>query len=246
MTTTFISDLHLCPSRPAATELFLSFLGGPAARTDTLYILGDLFEYWAGDDHLSDPFNAGVCAAIKAVADRGIPVFFLAGNRDFLVGQGFADACSATLVAEPVIRNIAGTPALLLHGDTLCTDDVDYQNFRAMVRAPQWRDEFLSRPLAERIAVIEGLRERSTSEKRRKPMELMDTNNDAVTAAFREHGVTRMIHGHTHRLARHEHRVDGKSCQRWVLGDWSAAMGNCLSCTADGWQFRYWNGKALT
>ena len=246
MTTLFISDLHLCPSRPAATELFLSFIAGPAAQADALYILGDLFEYWAGDDHLGDPFNARVCAAIKAVVDRGIPVFFLAGNRDFLVGQGFADACGATLMTEPVIRNIAGKSALLLHGDTLCTDDVDYQNFRAMVRAPQWRDEFLSRPLAERIAVIEGLRKRSKAEKQRKPMALMDTNNDAVAATFRELGVARMIHGHTHRLSRHRHVIDGKPCQRWVLGDWADTLGNCLSCAADEWKFRYWDGKSLT
>lgn len=248
MTTFFISDLHLCPSRPAATELLLSFLAGPAAQADALVILGDLFEYWAGDDHLSDPFNARICAAIKSVADRAIPipVFFLAGNRDFLVGADFSRACGATLLTEPVIRDIAGKPVLLIHGDTLCTDDIDYQNFRAMVRAPQWRNEFLSRPLAERISVIEGLRQRSTVEKQHKAMALMDTNDDAVAAAFREHGVTRMIHGHTHRLARHEHSVDGKTCQRWVLGDWSDTAGNCLACDADDWQFRYWDGKTLS
>ena len=246
MTTYFISDLHLCPSRPAATELFLSFLAGPATRADALYILGDLFEYWAGDDHLSDPFNARVCAAIKGIANLGIAVFFLAGNRDFLVGEDFAHACGARLLREPLIIEIAGKPVLLVHGDTLCTDDVDYQNFRAMVRAPQWRSDFLSRPLAERIAVIEGLRERSTVEKQRKSMALMDTNNAAVTAAFREHGVTRMIHGHTHRLARHEHSVDGKTCQRWVLGDWSDTAGNCLACDAGDWKFCFWDGKTLT
>ncbi len=246
MTTYLISDLHLCPSRPGATALLLSFLAGPAARAGALYILGDLFEYWAGDDHLGDPFNARVCTAIKAVATHGIPVFFLAGNRDFLVGEDFARACGTSLLTEPLIRDIAGKPTLLLHGDTLCTDDIDYQNFRTMVRAPQWRSDFLSRPLAERISVIEGLRERSTVEKQRKSMALMDTNNDAVAAAFSEHGVTRMIHGHTHRLAHHEHSVDGQICQRWVLGDWSDTAGNCLACDADQWKFRYWDGTALT
>lgn len=246
MTTYFISDLHLCPTRPAATELFLSFLAGPATQADALYILGDLFEYWAGDDHLGNSFNGRVCAAIEVVANLGIPIFFLAGNRDFLVGEDFARSCGASLLTEPLIRDIAGKSTLLLHGDTLCTDDVDYQNFRTMVRAPQWRSDFLSRPLAERISVIEGLRQRSTVEKQHKSMALMDTNNHAVAAAFREHGVTRMIHGHTHRLARHEHSVDGKTCQRWVLGDWSDTAGNCLVCDADDWKFCYWDGKALT
>jgi UDP-2,3-diacylglucosamine hydrolase len=245
LTTTFISDLHLCPSRPAATELFLSFLHGPATHADTLYILGDLFEYWSGDDHLDEPFNARVCRAIKTVSERGTPVLFLAGNRDFLVGDEFAAACGATLLTEPVVHEVGGVRALLIHGDTLCTDDVDYQNFRATVRTPHWRADFLSRPLGERIATIEGLRERSTAEKQRKSMALMDTNADAVAAAFRKHGVTRMIHGHTHRLAQHEHLVDGTRCERWVLGDWSDTAGNCLTCDPSAWALRRWNGEAL-
>lgn len=233
MLTLFVSDLHLAARRPETADLFLRFLAGPAHDAGALYILGDLFDYWAGDDDLGDPFNRRICDALAALDTSKR---FLPGNRDFLVGAEFGVASRLTFIAEPTVIDIAGTATLLLHGDTLCTDDADYQAFRATVRSPQWRREFFALPLAERKARIEELRGRSETEKRIKTYDLMDTNAGAVAAAFRRYNVSRMIHGHTHRQARHDLTIDGRPCQRWVLGDWGAA-GNYLYCDADDWRF---------
>ena len=229
----FVSDLHLSARRPETAHLFATFLAGPAREAAALYILGDLFDYWLGDDNLDDPFAQRICAGLAALADAGTAIWFLPGNRDFLAGDDFAAACGLRFLAEPIVRDIAGEPTLLLHGDTLCTDDLDYQSFRATVRAPIWRQNFLAQPLAARRQYVEGLRERSEAEKRTKPYGLMDTNAEAVAEAFRRHDVTSMIHGHTHRQARHELEVDGRRCRRWVLGEWGAT-GNALVCDAQG------------
>lgn len=228
----FISDLHLHPSRPQTARLFEAFLGGPAKEARILYILGDLFDAWAGDDDIADGFNAGICAALKSLA-AVTPIAFLPGNRDFLAGSGFAAASGATLLADETVVDIAGTPTLLLHGDTLCTDDLEYQAFRATVRSGQWQRDFLAHPLAARKAEIESLRERSERKKCVKPAALMDTNAAAVSDAFRRHNVARVIHGHTHRRACHEIQIDGHPGTRWVLGDWHAD-GNALACDASG------------
>jgi UDP-2,3-diacylglucosamine hydrolase len=231
----FASDLHLCPARPGTVHLFERFLAGPARDAAALYLLGDLFEYWAGDDDLADPFNAGVCEAIQKVGASGTAVFFLAGNRDFLAGEKFCEATGARLLPEETVIDVAGTRTLLLHGDTLCTDDADYQRFRAMVRDPRWQRDFLALPLAERRARIEALRARSEQEKQGKTYEIMDVAPGSVMAAFRCQEVGRMIHGHTHRPARHE--VDlggGRIAERWVLPDWSETTGGYLACDADG------------
>lgn len=229
----FVSDLHLSARRPETTDLFIGFLAGTAREAATLYILGDLFDYWLGDDDLEDPFAARVCKALAGLADSGTQIRFLPGNRDFLVGNDFAAACGLRFLAEPSVRDIAGEPTLLLHGDTLCTDDHDYQTFRTTVRTPTWREQFLAQPLVTRREYVEGLRERSEAEKRVKPYELMDTNAEAVAETFRRYNVTSMIHGHTHRQARHDLEVDGRRCRRWVLGDWGAT-GNALAGDTDG------------
>lgn len=161
----------------------------------------------------------------------------MAGNRDFLVGDDFAAAAGLTLLPDPVMRDIGGIKTLLTHGDTLCTDDPDYQRFRAQVRDPAWRTTFLARPLAERKREIEALRARSESEKKTKSMAIMDVNASAVVTALAEQGVQAMIHGHTHRQGKHEHLVAGKPCPRWVLGDWHADRGNALACAPDGWHW---------
>lgn len=162
----------------------------------------------------------------------------MAGNRDFLVGEAFAAAAGVALLPDPCLRDVAGTPTLLTHGDALCTDDADYQRFRAHVRAPAWRAAFLARPLAERKREIEALRARSEAEKRVKPPALMDANAGAVEDALRRHGARAMIHGHTHRQGRHIHRVDGHDCPRWVLGDWAPGRGTALASAADGWRWQ--------
>jgi UDP-2,3-diacylglucosamine hydrolase len=231
----FASDLHLCPARPGTVHLFKRFLEGPARQAEALYLLGDLFEYWAGDDDLADPFNARICAAIAKVGACGTAVHFLPGNRDFLVSEGFLAATGARLLPDEIIVDIAGTPTLLMHGDTLCTDDAEYQRFRAMVRGERWRREFLALPLAERRARIEDLRTKSEREKQVKSYEIMDVAAAAVNAAFRCHEVARLIHGHTHRPARHVLDVGGRACERWVLPDWREDIGGgYLECDAAG------------
>jgi len=229
MATLFISDLHLCPSRPAINRIFAGFLAGAALQADAIYILGDLFEYWAGDDDINDPFNARVVDALKACSDR-VPVHLMHGNRDFLLGSAFARASGVRLVCDPLLADIGGVPTLLAHGDTLCTDDTDYLRFRAEVRSPAWIDAFLATPLPDRKARIEALRRESEAHKQRKPDAIMDVNNGAVATLLRKHGYPRLIHGHTHRPAQHEHRVDGHRCERWVLADWYAS-GSYLRCT---------------
>ncbi len=235
----FVSDLHLCPTRPTVVRLFTDFLAGPAAAADAVYILGDLFEYWAGDDDLSDSFNASIAAALKNLAGRGTRLFLIRGNRDFLLGPDFARASGVNLLEEPHLADICGTPTLLLHGDTLCSDDIDYQRFRHEVRSRGWRDDFLAQPLIERRAQIEALRRRSEAEKQLKSAAIMDVNDAAVAELLRAHGYPRLIHGHTHRLARHELSVDGHRCERWVLGDWYAG-GSFLACDGQGCRTLVW------
>jgi UDP-2,3-diacylglucosamine hydrolase len=235
--TLFVSDLHLSATEPAVARRFENLLAGPARAAQALYILGDLFDYWAGDDDLGDPFNARIVAALADLAAAGVAIHFMPGNRDFLVGADFAAAARLTLLPEPCVRDIAGTPTLLLHGDTLCTDDADYQAFRTQVRTPAWRAAFLARPLAERKTLITDLRARSESEKQIKPAAIMDANADAVAAVLRQHDVATLIHGHTHRQGSHVHDVAGRACRRWVLGDWGANRTSVLSCGAGGWHF---------
>ncbi len=216
----FISDLHLSPGRPEILRLFLDFLLGPARQAEALYILGDLFEYWPGDDDLADPFNHGIAKALAACASGGTRVSFVRGNRDFLVGKEFAAACSLQLLDDPIQVDLPDGGVILSHGDALCTDDAAYQEFRARVRSADWSAAFLARPLSERKREIETLRARSEAEKRVKPLAIMDVNELAVADLFHRYGCSRLIHGHTHRPARHELTVDDRHCERWVLADW--------------------------
>lgn len=231
--TLFVSDLHLTARRPETAALFLRFLAGPARTARTLYILGDLFDYWAGDDDLGDPFNAGICTALAELAAGGTQIFFMAGNRDFLAGRQFGVSSRLTFVDDPTVVGLAGMPTLLMHGDTLCTDDTDYLAFRAVARSPQWRADVLAKPLTERKALLDMLRARSETAKQGKGYDVMDANAGAVADAFRRHDVRRLIHGHTHRQARHDHLVDDRACERWVLGDWHE-HGNALAVDAAG------------
>jgi UDP-2,3-diacylglucosamine hydrolase len=212
----FISDLHLSEDRPQANEQFFRFLEEDAAGADALYVLGDLFEYWIGDEDLETPFNAVVAGSLRRVSDAGTQVRLMHGNRDFLLGDAFCRASGAQLLADPTI--IDGT--LLMHGDTLCTDDHDYQAWRRTARSTEWQRRFLATPLAERRATVQGLRDKSKEVIQAKPAEIMDVNDDAVREALRRHDVARLIHGHTHRPGKHALEVDGRRCERWVLPDW--------------------------
>jgi UDP-2,3-diacylglucosamine hydrolase len=229
----FVSDLHLCESRPQINQVFFEFLRGPARAAESLYILGDLFEYWAGDDDLDDPFNASVVSKLAELSRAGITVNIMHGNRDFLFGEAFAEACGARLISDPCVAQLGGISTLLLHGDTLCTDDTEYQRFRAEVRTLDWRQGFLSLPLAQRKQQIAAMRERSELEKQRKVPAVMDVNRGAVEQVLRDHGYPRLIHGHTHRPAHHEFLLDGRRCERWVLADWYRS-GSFLRCDAHG------------
>ena len=223
MSTLFISDLHLRPEAPRLSEILIELLRGPAAEADALYVLGDLFEAWPGDDDLDDAFNAPVVAAFRALSDRGVPLHFQHGNRDFLLGDAFSRATGGGLLPDEIIVDLHGTPTLLMHGDQLCTDDVAYQQFRQQVRNPLWQKQMLSQPLPVRKALARQLREGSDLAKAGKSMDIMDVNADAVAQAFTRHRVSRMIHGHTHRPGRHVHDVDGRRCERIVLADWRNA-----------------------
>jgi UDP-2,3-diacylglucosamine hydrolase len=212
----FISDLHLQVSHPRTAEAFFRFLAERAAHAERLYLLGDIFEYWAGDDDLDDPFNRSVATALRRLSDGGTAVYWLGGNRDFLVGTGFAEAAGLTLLPEPHVATIAGRQVVLVHGDAQCTDDVKYMAFRAQVRDPVWQRQFLAMPLAQRKAIIAGLREGSRAAHGEKSYEIMDVTPAAVAALHADSGTDVIIHGHTHRPALHE--TDGKS--RYVLPDW--------------------------
>jgi len=212
----FISDLHLQASHPRTAEAFFRFLAERAAHAERLYLLGDIFEYWAGDDDLDDPFNRSVATALRRVSDGGTAVYWLGGNRDFLVGTGFADAAGLTLLPEPHVATIAGRQVVLVHGDAQCTDDVKYMAFRAQVRDPAWQSQFLAMPLAQRKAIIAGLREGSRAAHGEKSYEIMDVTPAAVAALHADTDTDVIIHGHTHRPALHE--AGGQ--RRYVLPDW--------------------------
>jgi UDP-2,3-diacylglucosamine hydrolase len=233
--TLFISDLHLSADRPEISSAFSEFLATTAARAEALYILGDLFEYWAGDDDIHDPFNRRVIQALAKLHLNGVTIYLMHGNRDFLMGKVMATACGAHMLPDPSLIGIHGTPTLLMHGDTLCTDDTDYMAFRAQVRTSAWQSNFLAQPLAQRKAQIEHLRMQSKLAQSLKPADIMDVNTGSVTNALREHNYPRLIHGHTHRPARHEHEIDQHRCERWVLPDWYE-QGGYLRCDTSGCQ----------
>ncbi|MEC4721413.1 UDP-2,3-diacylglucosamine diphosphatase [Noviherbaspirillum sp. CPCC 100848] len=234
----FVSDVHLQPELPCTTDAFLLFLRREAPRARQLFLLGDLFEYWAGDDDLETPYLRRIADALRAVSDAGVRLYWIAGNRDFLVGQGFAEATGAQLLQEPYVTEIANHPVVLLHGDAQCTDDLGYMQFRAMVRQPEWQRQFLAMPLAQRKAVIEGMRAGSRDAQRGKSHEITDVNLAAIDGVFAQSGAALMIHGHTHRPAIHRHEIDGSVRTRYVLPDWECdtaiPRGGWLAMNEDG------------
>ena len=231
--TLFISDLHLSADHPHSIAAFKRFIASLAPHAEAIYILGDLFEYWAGDDDRHDPFHAQVINALHDLAAQSIKIYLMHGNRDLLMGDTLARAAGATLLEDPTLLDLYGTPTLLSHGDKLCTDDVEYQRFRVHVHDAEFQKNFLAQPLAARKVYIEQLRRQSTIAKQGKDSAIMDVNDDAVAALLREFRYPRLIHGHTHRPNRHEHIVDGHSCERLVLSDWDQKSSS-LWCDAEG------------
>lgn len=224
----FISDLHLSADRPGLTALFKRYLAGPARNAAQLYILGDLFEYWAGDDDLDDPLNTTIATLLAATADAGVAVFFMPGNRDFLIGTDFATRAHLQVLTDPTLITLGDQATLLCHGDALCTDDVAYQTFREQVRNPAWQAQFLAQPLSVRKQIIAGVRMQSEAAKSEKAAAIMDVNSDAVARLLRTHSFPRLIHGHTHRPATHALEIDSHHCERWVLADWHDDQGEAL------------------
>lgn len=231
----FISDLHLSPRSPGATRLFRAFLADRVHSASALYILGDLFETWIGDDDRDEAFNAGIVAALRAATDAGLPISLQHGNRDFLLGSDFAAASGVTLLQDPYILSTAEWQFVLSHGDALCTDDAAYMAFRRQVRDPRWKEDFLAKPLSERRAIAAHLRQQSEAGKQEKAAYLMDLNPGETDDFLRHHGYATFIHGHTHRPANHDHIVDGIHVERWVLADWREDRGECL----------VWDGRNL-
>lgn len=228
MSTLFISDLHLSGERENITELFIDFLDQRASAADALYILGDLFEVWPGDDMIQPDYQQCL-SKMKELSDNGLPLFVMQGNRDFLMAEKFAEVSGATLIEDPAIIDLYGTPTLLMHGDTLCTDDVDYQKFRLMVRDPKWKAEFFAKPGEERLAMTTKYRKISKTETARKTMDIMDVNQDTVVQEMLKHNVNQLIHGHTHRPAIHDFIINNSNMKRIVLGDWYE-QGSVLAC----------------
>lgn len=236
MSSWFIADLHVDATRTGVIRLLLDLLKQIEGKADALYVLGDLFEYWVGDDVLATPdmvMLQPVVSGLRQLSDSGVKLYFQHGNRDFLVGERFAQATGCTLLPEQQVIDLYGTPTLLLHGDTLCTDDVEYQQVRKLFRNPQWQQQFLTLPLAERIRQAEAMRVQSRERMQRKADAILDVNQQAVAAALRAAGVTRLIHGHTHRPALHDFVLDSLPVQRVVLGDWHETSGSFLRVDAD-------------
>ncbi len=219
MTTLFISDLHLEADRPDIASQFFAFLEGEARGAEALYILGDLFEAWVGDDDPNAHY-ADCKRTIRSLADAGVPVYFMHGNRDFMIGDGFAKDTGATLLPDPSPVVLYSTSVLLSHGDALCTDDVEYQQVRAMTRDPEWQAMMLAKPLEERIAIARHAREESMARGQTIDMDIMDVNQEAVKQAIRDAGVEVLLHGHTHRPNIHEVDLGDRVAKRIVLGDW--------------------------
>lgn len=219
MPTLFISDLHLDDRRPDTTALLQEFLADEAIDADALYILGDLFEFWLGDD-VPSKSSVEVAKAMSRLAASGVPCYFMHGNRDFLLREVYAKLAGMKLLPEEYVIDLYGERVLLMHGDSLCTDDLAYQQLRKLVRNPVWQEETLSKTPQERLQMALQLRDASAEHKGNEAMSIMDVNQAAVDSAFERHDVLRMIHGHTHRPATHDLMVNDRRAQRIVLGDW--------------------------
>lgn len=219
MSTLFISDLHLDESRPEIVDLFERFLAEEARGAQALYILGDLFESWIGDDDDS-ALAIRVARALRGLSDNGVPIYFMRGNRDFVLGKDFARKAGMTILNDPTVIDLDGRPVLLMHGDTLCTDDVEYQKFRKLMHNRWFQRIALALPLSVRRRIAGRLRGQSQKHIERKAEAIMDVNQTAVETAMREHGVRLLVHGHTHRPATHSFELDGQTTERVVLGDW--------------------------
>lgn len=232
MSTLFISDIHLSQGRPDMTAALVRFLAEDAPGADALYVLGDLFEFWIGDDD-PNPLHREVADAFLALSQQGVPLYFIHGNRDFLLGRQFAKRAGMTLLGDPCVIELYGERVLLSHGDLLCTRDEGYQKFRRITQLKWLRWLFLRLPLSRRQAIAHKMRGQSQMENAHKSQIIMDVTPEAVDEMLRQHGCRLMIHGHTHRPAIHDFTLDGRAVRRIVLGDWFE-QGSVLVCSPAG------------
>jgi UDP-2,3-diacylglucosamine hydrolase len=231
----FISDLHIAWDKPEITRRFLHFLEHRATQANALYILGDLFDAWVGDDDFSPP-NPKIRAALKRLIESRTKVYLQVGNRDFLLGRQFCNQTGVTMLSDPVAIDLFGVPTLLMHGDLLCTDDLPYQAFRSKSRSPEWQRRVLSKPLFVRLLAARWYRLKSYFHKRQKSLEIMDVNQETVTKTMVEHDCRRLVHGHTHRPDIHNFEINGKAAQRFVLPAWSKESGAILIWDSNGYR----------
>ena len=238
MTTIFISDVHLHESRPEVTDGFYEFLRTQAQEAEALYILGDFFDVWIGDDDDS-PLATQTAERLRQVADQGVAIYLMHGNRDFLLGEQFATSAGATLINDPTMVQLGERSAVLMHGDTLCTRDVDYMAFRAQIRSPQWQAQALAQPLAVRRQIAMELRNQSKSMSSLKAEDIMDVTPEEVVKVMEEADASVLIHGHTHRPKRHALTVKGQAAERIVLGDWHE-HGWCLRAEGSELSLESW------
>lgn len=236
MATHLLADLHLRGADDPNTARLSAYLDGPARDAEAVYVLGDLFDVWIGDDG-SLPVHAAVVDRFAALARAGVPAYFIRGNRDFAVGEAFVAASHMQILDDPVVVDLHGTPTLLSHGDVFCTDDTAHQKFRARYTDPRWRARMLKIPLWFRRQLAKRARRRSTAGKAAKPTHIMDVNAQTVHDAMARHGVRRLIHGHTHRPARHALEVDGEPAERIVLADWRPDQAGILVADTTGVRF---------
>jgi UDP-2,3-diacylglucosamine hydrolase len=233
--TLFISDLHLSLEKPEITRRFLNFLKHRATKAQSVYILGDLFDTWVGDDDFMPPTNK-IRQQLKRLTDSGVSVFLQQGNRDFLLGERFAQDTGVTLLDDYAVIDLYGTPTLITHGDLLCTDDLPYQAFRIKSHTPEWQHNVLSKPLLLRLLAARWYRLRSYFHKRKKSNDIMDVNQDTVISVMQKYATLRLIHGHTHRPNLHQFEIGGQAAQRFVLAQWSKNEGKILCWNKDGHQ----------
>jgi UDP-2,3-diacylglucosamine hydrolase len=229
----FISDLHLSWEKPEISQRFLDFLDNRAIKAKELYILGDLFDAWVGDDDFSPP-NPKIRKSLKYLSEAGVKIYFQQGNRDFLLGKRFCEETGIVLLDDPYVIDLFGVPTLLMHGDLLCTDDLPYQAFRRKSRSSEWQQNVLSKPLLVRLLVARWYRIRSYFHKRQKTVEIMDVNQATVADTMAAYNCQRLIHGHTHRPAIHDFMLAGKPAQRYVLAAWTKDMGEVMVWDENG------------
>ncbi|MCP3669347.1 MAG: UDP-2,3-diacylglucosamine diphosphatase [Gammaproteobacteria bacterium] len=231
--TLLIADLHLSGKRSATVELFLRFLKDEASSSQRLYILGDMFDVWIGDDDRTEPIPQ-IFKGLSDLAAKGTELFLLKGNRDFLIGEGFCRETGCSLLHDPAVVNLASGPTLLMHGDLLTTDDINYQRDREYLRSDEFRDNFLSKSLNERTTIATDMRQQSRDAKANLANNIMDVNQQAVEQYMRQNGTWQLIHGHTHLPATHDFRLDGRPARRIVLADWKEDVGPYLIDHGDG------------